>query len=222
MSSLVFPAGIPQTVAETQELSETQTPHIILGKVISERESTDFPKISLSYVQSAGADPNLIFPAPLVHKNFAICMQGKIENPELIPLAPAFAKRAPNNTDAERLFQYIIQLTAGLKTPQSIRRAIVKAMMHVRTQSKYTVANIVFSNGRFLWGIREINQSNPLVKIQKLFGRFSMFYGTDADLKTKLIASQNILMPGIRWEKLANHSLLEIDTKTGRVQTMKF
>ncbi len=153
------------------------------------------------------------------HGIYSIGLHGNISGADSMPLSPAAKKRVQDGADAEKLLHYIIQLTAGTRTPRAIRRAIGKAISFVREKCDYAAANIVFSNGRFLWGIREVNQYHELVKSQKLMNLFSLHYGVTKE--ARFLASEPSVISGCSWEKLPNHTLIEIDTKTQKTEVMK-
>jgi len=49
---------------------------------------------------------------------------------------------------------------------------------------------------------------------------FSLYHGHNHD-GVQMVSSEKLAVPGITWTKLVNNSLIELDSKTYKVATMK-
>ncbi|MEY4731363.1 MAG: hypothetical protein RL681_309 [Candidatus Parcubacteria bacterium] len=150
---------------------------------------------------------------PFMKNSFAFAHNGSVLRPENIPLSPGAKKQVKGETDSEMLFYYILQMMAGTKTAHAARRAVVKAVQHVRKHIDFTAMNIIFTNGRFVWAVREVNAKNEHVRKLKLLNYYTLYDGYDRDSGARIICSEPLKIKTVLWKKLNNHMLVEIDTK---------
>ena len=150
---------------------------------------------------------------PFVKGQFLLCHNGSIMHEERIPLSPAAKKQVRGETDTEPFFYYVLQMMAGTKTAHAARRAFVKAVQYVKKHLDYTALNIIFTNGRYVWAVREVNAKNDKVRELKLMNYYTLYDGYDRDSGARIICSEPLKIKKILWKKLNNHMLVEIDTK---------
>ncbi len=150
---------------------------------------------------------------PFVKGQFLFAHNGSVMQKERLPLSPAAKKQVKGETDSELLFYYILQMMAGTKTAQAARRALTNAVRYVKKHHDYTAMNIIFTNGRFVWAVREVNSKNENVRKLKLLNYYTLYDGYDRDSGARIICSEPLKFKSVRWKKLNNHTLVEIDTK---------
>jgi predicted glutamine amidotransferase len=150
---------------------------------------------------------------PFAKGSFLFAHNGSVMQSEKLPLSPGAKKQVKGETDSERLFYYILQMMAGTKTAHAARRALVNAVRHVKKHLDYTAMNVIFTNGRYVWAVREVNAKNEHVRALKLMNYYTLYDGYDRDSGARIICSEPLKKKSILWKKLNNHMFVEIDTK---------
>lgn len=150
---------------------------------------------------------------PFAKNSFLFAHNGSVMQKEKLPLSPSAKKQVKGETDSEALFYYILQMMAGTKTAHAARRALVNAVRYVKKHLDFTAMNIIFTNGRYVWAVREVNSKNEHVRKLKLINYYTLYDGYDRDSGARIICSEPLKFPSVRWKKLNNHTLVEIDTK---------
>jgi predicted glutamine amidotransferase len=150
---------------------------------------------------------------PFVWKNFSFCHNGTVLEGEKIPLNAKFKSIVKGETDSEKLFAFILQHLRGDRNDDAtaIRKAIKKAVRDIRNNFDFTAMNIIFSDGKYSWALREVNEKNEEVKKKKLMGYYSLFIGLGKNYK--IICSEKLSLKNIKWRALKNHELLQISGK---------
>jgi len=151
---------------------------------------------------------------PFVEKNYSFCQNGTIFESEAIPLENKFKKIIKGSTDSERFFVYILQILNKYKKSDaaSVRKAIKKAVGYLRKNFDFTAVNMVFSDGKYIWGLREINVKNKFVKEENLSNYYySLFFGEGDGYS--VISSEKLGGNEIKWRAMENHELVELDAK---------
>jgi predicted glutamine amidotransferase len=158
---------------------------------------------------------------PFVYENYSFCQNGTIFGNEKIPLKVKFKNLVRGETDSEKLFVYILQFLSEHKKSDalSIRNAIKKAIINVRENFDFTASNMIFSDGKYIWALREVNEKNKYVIKKKMADYYSLFIGVGK--KYNIICSERLLLKDVKWKTMQNHELVEIDVKNNKVKNFK-
>lgn len=144
---------------------------------------------------------------------FSFCQNGTVLESKKIPLSAKFKKKVKGNSDSEGIFAYILQrLNEKKKTDtETISKAIDKSVEYIRKNLDYTAMNIVFSDGKIIWALREVNEKNYLVKKHKLMNYYSLFIGKGDGYS--VICSEKLPIKNVQWKAIKNHELAQISAK---------
>ncbi len=148
---------------------------------------------------------------------------GTVYGGEKIPLSPKFRKFVKGTNDSERLFLSIMQrLASGAPAKSDPARAVIAAIRSVRERYDYTAMNIIMSDGKTVFALREINEKNRFVKEKKLMGYYTLFLGKSRH-GGFVIASEKLPIAGFSWKPLANHSLVAVPVagRSNRIRRYK-
>lgn len=156
---------------------------------------------------------------PFVYDNYSFCQNGTIFGSEKIPLKTKFKKIIKGKTDSEKFFAYILQFLGEYKKINSnaVRSAIKKSITCVRTNFDFTAINMIFSDGKYIWALREVNEKNKYVIEQKMFNYYSLFIGTGK--KDNIVCSERLLLKDIKWKTVKNHELIEINVSNKKMRS---
>lgn len=176
------------------------------------------PNIIIGHLRKAfvGAK-NVNNAQPFVEKNYAFCHNGTILTSEKIPLKNKFKKIIKGETDSEKFFAFLMQLLAEYKKPTSavIRCSIRKAVNYVRKNSDFTAINMIFSNGKITWAMREINEKNSTVIEKKLIDYYSLYIGKGN--LCRIVSSEKLALKNIKWKPMRNHELIQMSAENMEV-----
>lgn len=161
---------------------------------------------------------------PFVYKNFSFCHNGSFFQSQSIPLTQEFKKKIEGTTDTEHLFYYIIQLLENKENPSSsqVRTALKNAIRYLRKHHEYTALNVVLSDGRYMWALREVSETDRLVKLLKLPAYFTLYYGHSKKMNNFVVSSEQMPIPSIKWNLMKNHELVEYDTASRKIKSYSF
>lgn len=189
------------------------------GKSVSELVKQD-PDIIIGHLRKASIGAKSIENVqPFVFKNHSFCQNGTIFRSRDISLSVKYEKVIQGTTDSERLFSYILQFLGddAKANSLSVRSAIREAVAHIRKNFDFTAMNVVFSDGKAVWALREVNKKNKYVENDKLTDYYSLFLGIGR--RFNVISSEKILIKGIKWKALKNHEMVEIIAMDGRIRS---
>lgn len=158
---------------------------------------------------------------PFVHKKFVLCHNGSIYHTEKIPLTAAYRRRVRGKTDTEKLFYFILQLMGRKKTSATARAAFLRAVSWVRKHLDYTGMNLVFSDGHFVWALRDANAKNKLVKKLAMVPYYSLYVGRDRRTGARVVCSEKLPISGVRWSPLRNEEFVEINARSGAMERFR-
>ena len=144
---------------------------------------------------------------PFAHKNFSFCHNGKVIGSDQILIKNKFQKLIKGTTDSERLFYFILSV---LDDNQNIKIGFSQAINKIKKDFDYTGLNCLFSDGRRLIALRQINLENKIVREKKMIPYYSLFVGDNARAGYKIVASEKIKIPGVKWRLLKNGEMLII------------
>lgn len=143
---------------------------------------------------------------PFVYKNFSFCQNGTILNSEKIITKSKYKSFIKGDTDSEKLFYFILGMTGEKIT----KTKIIKVIEKIRENFDYTSMNILLSDGKSLFALRDINLNNSTVKKLKMENYYSLFLGENTQEKYKVISSEKIKIKGIKWKLIKNKEIIEV------------
>lgn len=150
---------------------------------------------------------------PFAQDNFSFCQNGTVFDSKKISLTAKSKKIVKGNSDSEKLFAYVLQcLNEKKKTDaKTISKAINESVEYIRKNFDYTAMNIVFSDGKQIWALREVNEKNFFVKKYKLLDYYSLLIGKGDGYS--VICSEKLPIKNVQWKAIKNHELLRISAK---------
>lgn len=150
---------------------------------------------------------------PFVCGAFSFCQNGTVLDSKKIPLTAKFKKIVKGNSDSEKLFAYILQcLNEKKKTDvKTISKTINESLRYIKKNFDYTAMNIVFSDGKSIWALREVNEKNSFVKKYKLMSYYSLFIGKGDGYF--VVCSEKLPLKNIQWKVIKNHEMMRISAK---------
>lgn len=163
--------------------------------------------IIMGHLRKSSVGENIVNNShPFVYKNFSFCQNGTIFNSDKIKINKKYQKLIKGGTDTEKLFYYILGETKEKVTKENFEQAIKK----IRDKHNYTAMNVLFSDGKKIIALRDINLKNIYVKKEKLEDYYSLFIGVNKIGNSCIIASEKIKVKEVKWRLLENRELLEI------------
>lgn len=156
---------------------------------------------------------------PFENGNYIFCHNGTVFNSDKIPLNDKFRKFAEGETDSEKLFLYILQILKESKksTPKITKNAILRAITRIRNNMDYTAMNFIFSDGEFLWTLRDFNENNAVVKKENLGDYYSLYVGLNKKRKSIVVSSEVLRLESMEWREIKNKELIQINLLTGEI-----
>lgn len=156
---------------------------------------------------------------PFIKGNYVFCHNGTVFNSDKIPLNDKFRKFVKGETDSEKLFLYILQILKESKksTPEKTKNTILKAIVHIRNNIDYTAMNFIFSDGEFLWALRDFNENNANVKKENLGDYYSLYVGLNKKRKSIVVSSEVLILESTEWKEIKNKELIQINFLTGEI-----
>lgn len=190
------------------------------------------PKYPKAILEIVGKNPNIIIghlrkaavgatnrnnAQPFSWKNISFCQNGIVLDHKKIPLSLKFKNIIKGTTDSERLFAFVLRMLSKNKdkNPMVISATIKKSVLFIKNNFDYTAMNILFSDGKFLWSLREVNGKNEDVRKEKLMTYYSLFLGLGK--KFSIVSSEKLPIKNVKWRILKNHELLQI-SPSGKVK----
>lgn len=137
---------------------------------------------------------------PFKSDNFVFAHNGTIDGG--IVGGEAFGEPREGNTDSERFFSYIMQLYRNGRdnSAAGMRSAIMAAVNSIKKGNEYSAMNFLLSDGECVWALREA------VKWENYY---ALHTGSRDGKRIQLICSEQLDLPGIKWDEMPNHELLE-------------
>ena len=152
---------------------------------------------------------------PFVFDDWSLCHNGTLFESEALPLSDDIKTRIQGTSDTERFFLSIMDnLRKKPQDSKNIRAGIIQAITYIRKHHDYVALNILLSNGKKLWAVREVNEKNAMVKQLRLHAYLSLYAARNEQKHITALCSERLSVPGSVWKPLLNHCLLEIDIRT--------
>lgn len=143
---------------------------------------------------------------PFLKKGYTFAHNGTIYNSKEIKLKPTLAQLLKGTSDSERFFVLVLQNLFGSKK-KDLQQALLNAVRFVQRKLDYTSLNLILSNGKNVFALREINTSNAEVRSENLFGYYSLLVGIDGG---GVVISSEKLTNKLKWKPLKNHELITV------------
>lgn len=158
---------------------------------------------------------------PFIHGPYALAHNGSVENTETIPLAGYFNDGVRGNTDTERIFAYLLQqvYASELRDTSWLRSCLQQTVTYIRTHHDYTGLNLIFSDGKTMWVLRDYNPQNYLVISMDLADYFSLFYEVKGN-GSLVVCSEDIPEIAGAWKLIPNCHCLEFDLVTKSLKVL--
>ncbi len=128
-------------------------------------------------------------------------------------------------TDSEYYFHLIIQ---GLDVneehdKEKVALAIIKTVHALRVGvthdgGSFTSASSILTDGRYAYVLREYSEQHPFAIKNSSHECFTLYLG-QGPRDERVICSEELHLPEVRWELLRNHSLTVVDLATGAYET---
>lgn len=178
------------------------------------------PNVIIGHLRKSSCGLNKIENThPFDNGNYIFCHNGTIFNSNEIPLNDKFRKFAKGETDSEKLFLYILQILKESKksTSKITESVILKAIVRIRNYMDYTAMNFIFSDGEFLWTLRDFNENNAIVKKENLGDYYSLYVGLNKKRKSIVVSSEVLRLESTEWKEIKNKELIQINLLTGKI-----
>ncbi len=202
---IVLRAKRPTDASSDQSYAETTTE---VGAYAPELSIVHLRKGSVGRLHQENAHP-------FSFGRWSLCHNGTVFESERIPLSDEMRAALRGTTDTERFFLSLLDaINKRSGSPEDTRAGISETIRYIREHHEYLALNTLFSDGRKLWAVREVNEEHTLVKRAHLLGYFALHVARDAEQRMTALCSERLFVPGSRWQSLPNHCLLELDIPT--------
>ena len=151
---------------------------------------------------------------PFVLKEWSLCHNGMLYHSKHLPLPQKTKKFLRGTSDSERIFLYLVGNIPPKKNFSLLKQSLIKSIHSLKTNYEYLALNLLLSNGRMLWAIREVNSRHPLLKEGRYMPYFSLYVARNSQKEITALCSEKISLKKSTWRPLPNHTLLEINLQT--------
>lgn len=161
---------------------------------------------------------------PFIDGKWSFCHNGSFFQSQNLPLEEAFQKKVQGTTDTEKFFFFFLQLLKHEKdeSSASVRNALKRAIRYLRKNLEYTALNLFFTDGTTVWALREVSETDRLVKLLKLSSYFSLYWGQAKNVDFFVVSSEQLKLPNITWKSMKNHECIEYHTKKHTLKSYSF
>lgn len=180
------------------------------------------PSIVIGHLRKASVGGNKIENThPFFVDGWTFCHNGSIgvkDDMAGLVLDAEYASKRKGETDSETFFLYYLQSLKGTAStnPAILQQKLVDLINLIRTTRDYTALNLLVTNGKTLFAVREANEKNAWVKKENLCDYYyTLFLGKSTDKKSTIVCSQKLDLDGMSWSEIPNHSLLAVNLETG-------
>ncbi len=202
------------TAYEREPVSAASSP---LFKTMLQQIAKMNPDITIGHLRKAspGMGSNLLQNThPFTFQNYSFCHNGTVRNFETIPLQSDSLKLRKGTTDSEWLFLKLIELRNTQSSQTPIDATLSELLKEVRKLS-YTAFNVIFSDGKKVVALREVNEKDSAVIDNNLCDNYyTLFLGTPKNGAPRVICSEKLRLPSVQWDTIKNHELIVLDAET--------
>jgi predicted glutamine amidotransferase len=192
---------------EKQPVSAYQNPAFI--NAASKHSS---PSLLLAHLRKASVGS--ISPEntqPYVWNSYSFCHNGTIFNPEKLKVSAEFQLAKKGTADSEVLFLWLVQKMNLHPHPEEVFAAAGRELQKL----DYTATNILFTDGKLLFALRQANEKNTMVARDNLCDTYYTLFLGKQNGKTKIICSQKLDLDGVTWSEIPNHAFAMINLENG-------
>ena len=133
--------------------------------------------------------------------------------------------RAVGETDSEYYFHLIVRDldVSEEHSKEKVSDAIVRTVQALRVDTEhagghFTSASSILTDGRYAYVLREFDEDHPFVKQNNATAYYTLYIG-QGPRDERIVCSEELLIPEVKWELLPNHSLTVVDLATGAYET---
>ncbi len=156
---------------------------------------------------------------PFQFGNWSFCHNGTIYESEKLKINKNLAKNIKGTTDSERFFYACLSgINLDNCKPSEFRSRLKNVIVQIRKNLDYSSLCSMFSNGKYLWVLREYNPKNERVIKNHLDKYLTIFYSKINKEQGMIACSQKLNLTGTDWVLMKNHQLLEYDLSSKRVR----
>ncbi len=193
-------------VTEKQPTTAYQNPAFIDAGL---REQS--PSLLISHLRKASRGKvSIENTQPYTLNSFSFGHNGTVSDFEKLTLTPKFQATRKGESDSEVIFLWLIQKI--IARPNSIE-IFTEACRELK-DCDYTATNIIFTNGKFLFAMRQANEKNKNVAKDNLCDDYYTLFLGKLSGKTKVICSQRLDIDGLTWTAIPNHAIVAINLET--------
>ena len=180
------------------------------------------PKSAIIHVRKASVGKlSVVNTQPLQYHEWIFCHNGTVYQAENFPIGRNFKSVIKGTTDSEKFFLLCMDKVKGATDPAAFRKALKNVLHYIRAHHDYTALNVIFSNGRFMWALREFNEKNAWVKKLHLGPYYSLYQGDVRNCRATVFCSEKLSLPRITWNLIKNHELVEYEIGNGKSRSYK-
>lgn len=159
---------------------------------------------------------------PFRFGQWSFCHNGTIYQSEKLKIIKKLTGEIKGNTDSEKFF-FACLSGIDLKDCKAseFRTSLKKVVTQIRKNLDYSSLCSMFSNGKYLWVLREYNPKNERVVNNHMDKYLTIYYSKINKEQGVVACSQKIDMPGTDWVLMKNHQLLEYNIVSKKVRFFK-
>lgn len=156
---------------------------------------------------------------PFKFGEWSFCHNGTIYESEKLKIKKTLANKIKGTTDSERFFFACLSgINLDNCKSSEFRSQLKKVVVQIRKNLDYSSLCSMFTNGKYLWVLREYNQKNERV-IKNHLDKYLTIYYSKINKEQGIIAcSQKLDLVGTDWVLMKNHQLLEYDLASKKVR----
>lgn len=159
--------------------------------------------------KAAGSGKKMKNSQPFVFHGFTFCHNGVVYGSDKLPLEKKWRERLQGETDSEKLFYFIIQnLPSGKKIS---KRVLQESAKFIRQNFDYSAMNILLTDGKKLFVLRDMNKNYWEYKKEKLSEYYTLYLGNNKRKNYKIVCSEKLKIKGVVWKVIKDKELLEIN-----------
>jgi glutamine amidotransferase len=161
---------------------------------------------------------------PFVSGRFSFIHNGTLGSTDQLIFDPVRGQ-VFGETDSEYYFHLIIRdLDASEEhDKEKVSDAIIRTVHALRIDTAhegghFTSASSILTDGRYAYVLREFDEQHPFVQKNNSAGYYTLYLG-QGPRDERIVCSEELHIPEVKWELLPNHSLTVVDLATGAFET---
>jgi glutamine amidotransferase len=155
---------------------------------------------------------------PFVLNDYAFAHNGTVNDYEKLTVPEDLRAARKGDTDSEGVFLWLVGRMRDADDPK--KRFFESAAL--LRERDYTATNIIFTDGRLLFVLRQANEENVAVASGGLCENYyTLFLGKETTGAVYAVCSERIALEGIVWTAIPNHSFAVIDMNEKTTEIME-